>query len=239
MKISPKLTSIREGVATEVLAKAEAERAKKREREEREDELVESLSKRRRSVSSHSVSTISTGASKSRSPSRGRTRSPSPPRRRQSAGSERDSYQRGGRESRSRSPHPLPQRRGSISRSGRDPERRVSDRRYRDPEPAPQRYPEDDGTPPRRTNRYSSGSRGSVDSPPRRAYESRSPEPNVERGGAPDQRNFRRGRDGDPRETHPENRPGRPPPEAQPRERSLSPFSRRLALTQNLNIGRR
>ncbi|SCO77625.1 uncharacterized protein FRV6_01837 [Fusarium oxysporum] len=82
-KLVPKLTNEtlnplekKKGVADEELAKLEAERACEREREQRDDGLIEPNVKRRRSVSSHSVSTISTAAPRSPSPGKDRARSP-------------------------------------------------------------------------------------------------------------------------------------------------------------------
>lgn len=255
-KLVPKLTNDKlnplekkQGVADEQLAKAEAERARKREREERDDELIESAAKRPRSVSSHSVSTISTGASRSPSPARERIRSPPPARRSRSPYSDENAGPRGGRRddsrsrsrsrcrSRSRSPRVEYQQRRSVSRDSRSP---VDDRRdrYRSREPIP---PREDNGPSRRQMRYSSESRGSYESRPQHPRESRSPEHRGRRFERPDRRDTRPGRGRHARGGHNgrvQDRRG-PPPNEQPRERSLSPFSRRLAMTQAMNIGGR
>ncbi|KAH8699730.1 zinc knuckle-domain-containing protein [Ilyonectria robusta] len=252
-KLVPKLTNDspnplekKEGVADEQLAKAEAERARKREREEREDELMESSSKRQRSVSSHSVSTISTGVSRSPSPPRRKAKSPPPQQRGRSPHSEAKGGSRDGRRdysssrSRSRSPRPQERRRRSVSRDSRSPDIDDRERSYRARDAA-LRYSERDDAPPRRSRRESMGSRDSFDSRRQRARESTSPEPKARQPRRPEQHNPRRGRDGGPRGRNDGNAPASrgPPPEERARERSLSPFSRRLALTQSLNTGGR
>ncbi|KAJ3462990.1 hypothetical protein MRS44_007776 [Fusarium solani] len=255
-KLVPKLTNDtlnplekKQGVADEQLAKAEAERARKREREERDDELIESAAKRPRSVSSHSVSTISTGASRSPSPARERTRSPPPARRSRIPYSDEDAGLRGGRRddsrsrsrslsrSRSRSPRVEYQHRRSVSRDSRSPEDDRRDR-YRSREPIP---PREDNGHSRRQRRYSSESRGSYESRHQHPRESRSPEHRGRRFERPDRRDTRPGRERHPRGGHNGRGHGRrgPPPNEQPRERSLSPFSRRLAMTQAMNMGGR
>ncbi|PON23502.1 hypothetical protein TGAM01_v207736 [Trichoderma gamsii] len=120
-KLVPKLTSDtpnplekKKGVADQELAKLEAERERKRELEDREDELLDAGSRRRRSVSSHSVSTISTDASRdSRSPPpRRRTRSPAAKRRDHSPKSASNrSYSADSASDRSYSRSPSPPRR--------------------------------------------------------------------------------------------------------------------------------
>ncbi|KAL2133729.1 hypothetical protein VTI74DRAFT_1809 [Chaetomium olivicolor] len=243
-KLLPKLSSEtpdalkkKEGVADEELAKREAERARKREREIDEEATLRDSHppRRRRSPSYDSVSSIST-----RSPSPAPRRSSSPPRR------ERP------RDSRSPSPHGSHGRRGSY----------VSGRRY---SPAPSESPErgylsrgsrplrspssrrSPSPPPKRSydNDYSRGRRGSPaadtrgrDSYTRRTYSrspsrSRSPvrREDTERQGAGryrerDDRGYQGRRSPPPRQSPP------------PRERSLSPFSKRLALTQAMNRGK-
>ncbi|KAL7937066.1 zinc knuckle domain-containing protein [Trichoderma chlorosporum] len=235
-KLVPKLTSDtpnplekKKGVADEELAKIEAERERKRELEERDDELLDAGSRRRRSVSSHSVSTISTDASReSRSPPpRQRTRSPTPDRRGHSPESASDrSY--------SRSPSPPRRGRHSVSRDSPSPPRedpQRGDRSTGQPSYArgddvsPPRQRQRDQEPGRRNDRRRSWSDSRSRSPQRddRPYRRRD-DHGPQRGGR------RGGRGGGQ---------GRPPPREAPRERSLSPFSKRLALTQSLNMGGR
>ncbi|KAF5002307.1 hypothetical protein FDECE_10663 [Fusarium decemcellulare] len=254
-KLVPKLTNEtlnplekKKGVADEELAKAEAERARKREREERDDELIESVAKRPRSVSSHSVSTISTGASRSPSPGRGRAGFSPPARRERSPLSDIGHEPRGGRRddgrsrsrslSQSRSPPMEHQRRRSMSRDSRSPEGYDRRDRYRSRDPLP---PVENAGPSRRSRRYSSESRGSFDSRQERAHESTSPEPRGRRHERPDRYNTRHERERPPRGRNDEREHVRrgPPPVEQRRERSLSPFSRRRALTQAMNRGGR
>ncbi|KPM36648.1 hypothetical protein AK830_g9904 [Neonectria ditissima] len=252
-KLVPKLTNDapnplerKQGVADEQLAKAESERARKREREEREDELInESSSKRQRSVSSHSVSTISTGASRSPSPPRRRTRTPILQQREQSPRSETKQGVRDGRRdysssrsrSRSHSSQPQQGRRRSLSRDSRSPDPGDREKLYRFRDAA-LGNPERDDAPPRRSRRESLGSRDSFDSRRHRVRESRSPEPPARQSHRLEQHNSRRGRGGGPRGRSDGNAPASrgPPLEERPRERSLSPFSRRLAITQAQNM---
>ncbi|KAL2017643.1 hypothetical protein VTK56DRAFT_1911 [Thermocarpiscus australiensis] len=238
-KLQPKLSSEvpdvlqKKGVADEELAKREAERARKREREmEEETALRDSPPPRRgRSPSYDSVSSVS-------------TRSPSPaprrnlgPRRRERTRDDGDSSPTGSHarrqsfDSDQRHPRGLPE----------SPERDYSRRRSRfsrSPSPRPSRSPprqrgfdrEHGGKPPAATLHRArrSGSYG------RRTYSrSRSRSPRLagrrERGEA----GYYRDRDDGDRQGG-----GAPPPPPGPRERSLSPFSRRLALTQAMNMGR-
>ncbi|KAH7149486.1 zinc knuckle-domain-containing protein [Dactylonectria estremocensis] len=249
-KLVPKLTNDspnplerKEGIANEQLAKAEAERARKREREERDDELIESSSKRQRSVSSHSVSTISTGASRSPSPPRRNARSPSPQRRDESPRSETNvglrERRRDHSRSRSRSLERQPPQKRPMSRDSRSSDPDNQERSYRARDAAP-RYPErDDAPPPRNSRKDSLGSKGSFDSRNQHARESRSPEPRARQNRWPEQHNSGSGRDQGPRGRDYGNAPPSrgPPREERARERSLSPFSQRLALTKSLNYG--
>lgn len=216
--------------------------------------MIRSAPKRQRSVSSDSVSTISTNASTD-SRRQSMSRSPPPRRRHLSPGEESDRDVRsGGRRDDSRSISPLrhrrsvsgdsrsppPRRRRSVSRDSMSPPREPQAQSYRSRVASP---PSDyDGRIPRRRRRYSSVSRTSRDSRPHRRDLSRSPDAN------------RRGFDERGRDTAPSGRgegrlgggPGpsdrfRGPPPAQdaPRERSLSPFSKRLALTKAMKSGGR
>ncbi|TFB04235.1 hypothetical protein CCMA1212_003828 [Trichoderma ghanense] len=245
-KLVPKLTSDtpnplekKKGVADEELARLEAERERKRKLEEREDELSDVGSRRRRSVSSHSVSTISTDASRdSRSPSpRRRTRSPTPKRRGYSPESASDrSYSRSPspprRERRSESrDSPSPSREGS-QRSERRRERQPSYGRRDDVSPPRQRWQRDEGPGRRHGRRQDRGdSRSRSPQQDERTYRRRD-DYNPPRGG-------RRGGRHEGQARAPPREALREAPKEAPRERSLSPFSKRLALTQSLNMGGR
>ncbi|KAK2012652.1 hypothetical protein LZ32DRAFT_303230 [Colletotrichum eremochloae] len=265
-KLMPKLTNEtpddaerKKGIADAELAKKEAERARQRELEERDDELIRKTeSKRQRSESLDSVSTISTGRSASPpAPPRRRLPSPVPSRRRQRSPENRKtsrprSFSPESESGRSVSRHsvrsrqtqsPPIRRQRSVSRDSRSP-RGTYERRYRE---------RDDGRvrPTRRgsarnpsDSRESSISRDGGAGSVRRSL-SRSPDGRGARGGG------RSGRGGSKNSGYrdgPERRMGRgtrnegqerSPAQQQPvRERSLSPFSKRLALTQSLNMGR-
>jgi hypothetical protein len=192
--------------------------------------LIRSAPKRQR--------TISTNASAD-SRRRSMSRSPPPRRRHLSPGEESDRDVRsGGHRDDSRSISP-PRRRRSVSRDSRSPppEPRAQSYRSRDASP-PSDY---DGRIPRRLRRYSSVSRTSRDSRPHRRDLSRSPDAN--------RRGFdERGRDaahsgrGEGRlggSPGPSDRFREPPAQEAPRERSLSPFSKRLALTKAMKSGGR
>lgn len=219
-KLVPKLTSDvpqdlmrKKGVADEQLAKLEQERGRKRNRQS-EDPEIRGASKRMRSASSassSSVSTISTGIS----------RSPTPPAHAKVGdGNERTSAPRSPRQ------RPIDfekkRRRDSVSSvdsyssenrmdEGREYRERASSRSTR-----------------RKIQQHSPPARG-------RRTESRSPQ----RGGRRRLSNDRHANSmKQPRynrspisHSRKENRPP-------PRERSLSPFSKRLALTQSMNMGR-
>ncbi|KAK3309050.1 uncharacterized protein B0T15DRAFT_526025 [Chaetomium strumarium] len=232
-KLLPKLSSEtpnvlqeKKGIADEELAKREAERARKRQREA-DEEAASSDSpppRRNRSPSYDSVSSIST----TRSPSPAPRRSASPPRRE--------------RRRHSRSPSP----RGSHGRRYSRDLSTSPDRGYqgRSSHPLRSASPRRSPSPPRRYERSSHGPRRHDspeadvrvrDSSVRRARSrSRSP---VRREDREDRRGEGRYRD---RDEHGYGSP--PPPPRQPsppRERSLSPFSKRLALTQAMNRGGR
>ncbi|KAL7793541.1 zinc knuckle domain-containing protein [Trichoderma ceciliae] len=236
-KLVPKLTSDtlnplekKKGVADEELAKIEAERGRKRELEEREDELLDAGSRRRRSVSSRSVSTISTDASRDSHspPPRRRTRSPIPERRDHSSDSASNrSY--------SRSPSPPRRERRSVSRDSRSPPREDLQRSDRSRQAQPAYGRRDDVPPPRPRQRDQESGRRHDRRRSRSDSRSKSPQH--------DDRPYRRRDDRNPqnggRQGGRSEGQGRAPPREAPRERSLSPFSKRLALTQSLNMGGR
>ncbi|KAI1639976.1 zinc knuckle-domain-containing protein [Biscogniauxia mediterranea] len=266
-KLVPKLTNDvpealqkKKGVADELLAKREAERAKKRDLERDEDDRDEELPKRRRSASFESGSTVSTGRSRSpprpqESPSRSppaRTsrsyRSPSPvgraPRRR-SFDSASDDHSR--RDSLS------PPRRGGRDTSHERPSRRTASP---SPSPPPARrdmspahssgYSARDRSPDRRSAYSHRGRHSPSQSPPpetRRGFRSRSPQQHRRRGRSPPRHDdSRAGRPARPpragNDRGPRGGPRGGPPRQDGRECSLSPFSKRLALTQAMNMGR-
>ncbi|KAL6921875.1 hypothetical protein FSST1_005901 [Fusarium sambucinum] len=249
-KLVPKLTNEtlnplekKEGVADAELAKVDAERARKREREERDDELIKSTAKRHRSVSSHSVSTISTGAS--RSPSPGIDRVGSPRARGRSSHSDNSqgrgdirSRSRSFSSDRSRSPRVESKRRQSMSGDDRSPEDYDRRNHYRSRDPL---SPGRETTSTKQPRRDLSGSRSPDGYKGQRAQGSRSPglggkygerpgpsdtrhdrERPAPRGGFDGKKNRHGGR-------HHENA----------RERSLSPFSQRLAMTKAMKQGGR
>ncbi|KAI0858143.1 zinc knuckle-domain-containing protein [Xylaria cubensis] len=217
------------GVADQELAKREAERAKKRELEQ-DDGTDHDSPRRRRSASYDSVSTISTRGPSSpprqrvsmspRGPS-GAARSPSPIRgssRRRSFDSVSDYERRY-----SSSPERRNKGTGSPSRDDSFGHRRLDD----EEQPAARQY---------RDRPRGSYSRSPSRSPPPdngRRFRSRSPRAHQRRDDSPPQYHDRpagvnRGKGLEQR--------GAPRRDA--RERSLSPFSKRLALTQSMNAGR-
>ncbi|KAK4200655.1 zinc knuckle-domain-containing protein [Triangularia verruculosa] len=250
-KLQPKLTNAvpddiekKKGIADQILAEKEAERARKREleRDEEDEPPVKGSPppRRRRSPSYDSVSSIST-----RSPSPAPRRSPSKPRR------ERVSRDRDlsppGPSARPRSLSPeerfsrelsaSPERDYPPRRRSPSPERPRSRRHHdfddeqvleRAPRHAPHERDDEHGS-HRRRGYSRSRSRSPARSPPKRDGRGRGDGP----------RNQYRDRDDyHPRERHapPPQQQRQPPPP--PRERSLSPFSKRLALTQSMNMGR-
>ncbi|KAH7204097.1 zinc knuckle-domain-containing protein [Fusarium oxysporum] len=257
-KLVPKLTNEtlnplekKKGVADEELAKLEAERAREREREQRDDGLIEPNIKRHRSVSSHSVSTISTTAPRSPSPGKDRARSPAQSPRSRSPyldnsqrGRQDDSRSRSRSRSRSpslnRSRSPRVEARYRRSDSGSSPSPEDSDRRdqYRSRDPLPSVKGSAPATHPRE---YPSKSRSPHSLRRQRSGSPRSPQPRGRRDERPDRSSTRhdrerlppRGRFDDRRHGH-----GGPGPGDQARERSLSPFSQRLAMTQAMKGGR-
>ncbi|KAI1271700.1 zinc knuckle-domain-containing protein [Xylaria sp. FL0933] len=247
-KLVPKLASDtadalqdKKGLADQELAKREAERARKRQLEESEDDDRD-VSSRARSPSYDSVSTISTKGPPS--PSRRRasmssSRSRSRPRLSGAARNPsaiRDSLRRRSIDSRSdyESPSPRGYSRGSKSS---EPMGRRTRSSSRDDNPRRGRFnfdepPADHRGVDRRRRRYSESPSQSPPPPEnRRRFRSRSP--------------MRRRSDSNPPRHH--DRPPSPgrysreqrgAPNRNPRERSLSPFSKRLALTQAMNAGR-
>lgn len=239
-KLVPKLTSDvpndllrKKGVADEQLAKIEEERGRKRDRQS-EDRDVRGASKRMRSASSASstsVSTISTN------------RSRSPPLRPTSRNSDGD---RNYHVSRSYSPPNRDAGRHVPSaRSPSPPSRRhLTDsekKRRRDSISSTESYTSEDGRSIRRSSRERAGSRSTrrkfkERSPPVRGRRTESRSPHRDRRRRPS--NDRQQTDNQDRSSH--GNSGQPINDASdfrniPRERSLSPFSKRLALTQAMN----
>ena len=224
---------VRKGIADEQLAKLEKERGRKRERQSEDVEM--GVAKRRRSASSaSSVSTISTNMSRSPSPRQARrasdTHNSRPARRSHSP--PRPTSSRYKRRTPSLSPSPPPRqdirdsgkkrRRDSFSSvdsySSRD-ERDIRDSRERASSRSTRK----------KFNDSSPDARG-------RRTESRSPYRGRRRL-SNDRRRF-----DEPQIQENRRRESFPSPEARapprPKERSLSPFSKRLALTQAMNMGR-
>ncbi|KAI0100133.1 zinc knuckle-domain-containing protein [Nemania sp. FL0031] len=241
-KLVPKLASDipdpvqkTKGLADQELAKREAERARQRESEQDDD-----VSRRSRSASYDSVSTISTRGHPSPSrpreslspprPSRA-TRSPSPIR----GSSRRRSYDSGSDYGRRYSPSPEGNNRGMKSP---EPIRRRTRSPSRDDSPRRERFDSEERLADhrhggRRRGRYSQSPSRSPPPESRRRFRSRSPQHGRQdsnptryndRPTGPGGRNSREQREG--------------PPRRDARERSLSPFSKRLALTQAMNASR-
>ncbi|KAA8571472.1 hypothetical protein EYC84_001472 [Monilinia fructicola] len=244
-KLVPKLTSDvpqdlvkKKGIADEQLAKLEKERGRKRERQNEDIEM--GAVKRRRSASSaSSVSTISTNMSRSPSPietrrapdtynSRSIRRSHSPPR----PGSSRLKQR-----SPSLSPSPPPRQdiRDSARKRRRDSFSSVDSYRSRDEQSM--RGSRDSRDSRERANSRSTRKRFNDRSPEARGRrtESRSPY-RTRRNISNDRRRFDEPRiKEERRESFASAEAHAPSP---PRERSMSPFSKRLALTQAMNMGR-
>ncbi|OOQ84031.1 hypothetical protein PEBR_31949 [Penicillium brasilianum] len=229
------------GVADEILAKREAERGRKRDHDtdDPEDRYGQS-SKRARSLSTDSadsISTISTNRSTSASPERrsrdgshanGRRSSVSPPtgetRKRRysdaSDGSSAKSYSSGDR-----------QRSKSRSREWTD-DRNIRRRRRESSPEERGRNRDSKKHDSRNTDRRSQ----SVDKS-RIAKERRSMTPDA----TYDHSEKRTYRDREPLQGQPQGGRSRQDPRSRggpPRERSMSPYSKRLALTQSMNLGR-
>ncbi|KAK2760880.1 hypothetical protein FQN54_002120 [Arachnomyces sp. PD_36] len=263
-RLVPKLTSDvpndlarTKGVADEELAKRERERGLKREMEDDDDISggPGNSAKRARSVSSYSsgsVSTISTDRSRSQSPKRRRydTRASASPHGRDSPSPAPRSPARKRRYSDSSSEYSYSSRSpiGRRHSRSREPDRNTRRRRNdRSPDERGRSYNSD-----RRGSWRARSRSGSMDKS-RIARERRSLTPAMAAQGRnyPEDRHDssagdrRRPRDqsrGRHENRHPERRgaddrqPRQPPPP--PKERSLSPFSKRLALTQAMNMGR-
>ncbi|KAI9376824.1 zinc knuckle-domain-containing protein [Aspergillus egyptiacus] len=227
----PDSTEQTKGTADALLAQREQERGRKRDLDELDPlEALPRASKRNRSLSSasaSSVSTISTNRSRSESPRRegyeeqrrgGRTRSQA----------SHHSWSRKRRYSDSSSDYSV-----SSYPSRRTPERNIR-RRRRESSPKERGRPRDVSRDGDRRDR--SRSRRIDKGRPARARRSITPgETNLERSYArrPSPRIQPNGPHNDNGRQHERNRPA--PPQ---RERSLSPYSRRLALTQAMNMGR-
>ncbi|KAI1182549.1 zinc knuckle-domain-containing protein [Nemania serpens] len=248
-KLVPKLASDSieaiqktKGLADQELAKREAERARKRESEQDDADSYDA-SKRARSASYDSVSTISTRGPPSPTrlresmspprPSRA-TRSPSPTRgslrrRPSDSGSDYDRRYSPSHEARNRStrsPTPASRQTRSSSRASSLPRRRS------DPEeqPATRRHGD------RRRGRYSQSPSRSPPPESRRRFRSRSPQGHWRPASSPARHHDHDRPTGPHHQRGTEQRGGAPRRDA--RERSLSPFSKRLALTQAMNAGR-
>ncbi|KAF5703578.1 hypothetical protein FMUND_12941 [Fusarium mundagurra] len=237
----------KKGVADEELAKLEAERAREREREQRDDGLLEPNVKRHGSVSSHSVSTISTGASRSPSPVKDRARPPAQSPRSRSPYSEDsqrgrrdDSRSRSRSHSLNRSRSPRVEARHRRFGSGRSPSPEDFNRRgqYRSRDPLPSVK---GSAPARHPRENPSESRSPHSLRRRRSGSPRSPQSSGTRDERPDRSRTRHDRERlPPRGRFDDRRHGQggSGPGNQARERSLSPFSQRLAMTQAMNGGR-
>ncbi|KAK2806010.1 hypothetical protein FQN50_006025 [Emmonsiellopsis sp. PD_5] len=233
------------GVADEQLALRESERGRKREAaDERDDEPIRSHSRKRArsaspAYSSSSVSTISTNRSWSRSPRRKRDISRSPYRSRERKRKMSDSLSEHSNITASSA-----ERRGAPSRA---PDRNTRRRRKSRSPSARGRHRDSDRRGSwRNRSRSESMDRSSIakqrrsltpGSPNRGQYSgrgrpgrARSPEPRQGTRGSP-----ARGRPHEPTHNGARERPQSPPPR---KERSLSPFSKRLALTQAMNMNR-
>ena len=211
--------------------------------------MIESSTKRHRSVSSHSVSTISTGASRSPSPGKDRAASPKvrgrSPYSDSSRGRDRDGTQSRSRSrsrsfssNRSRSPRIETQRKRSVSGDDRSLGTHERHGQYRSRDP----LPSDRGSAHmKQSRRGSSGSRSPVDYRGRRDEGSRSPQSRERRDERPDQSGARRERERPaPRGGFDGRRNGRGSRHQEnARERSLSPFSQRLAMTKAMKQGGR
>lgn len=209
---------------------------RKRELEQRDDELIDSDAKRRRSPSVNSVSTISTGASRSPSPGRRRARSPEHRWRGRSPDSE-SGKEGSPRHNDSRRDSPPQRRPRSSSRDSRSPPPRQShEGAYRDRQRGPAGKYESDV---RAKGRMESSPkpRDIQNSRQRQSYSSRSPEPDAALQRRRGQHSPQRGQVAESRNDRVVGTGLRAPVGNARRERSLSPFSKRLALTKNMNVG--
>ncbi|KAK0728612.1 zinc knuckle-domain-containing protein [Lasiosphaeria miniovina] len=237
-KLLPKLSNEvpdalqrKKGVADEELAKKEAERAKKRALEEEDEEDTapnDSPPKRRRSHSYDSVSTISTRSPSPAPPPRRVSRSPPRVKARDLSLSPRPSH------SRRRSTASSDGHSSQLSRSPESPERGYSRRAppgARSPSPPPVRVS-------KRSRRGGHSGRDYGRAAPAERHYSRSRSPTRSPVGRRDQQQRPNYRDRDNHSQQGTRLPPRREPSPPPRERSLSPFSKRLALTQSMNMGR-
>lgn len=227
-------------MADEELAKKEAERAGKRHVDgDEEPALRVSERGRQRSSSVDSVSSISTRSTRSPSPRRRASPSPqreqdvSPPQRRFSRSRSFDSASDD-----SPRPSPSPERRfpGRNSRRRSSSRRSLSpDARYQSREDRRYRSPSIEQSSSRRTGKPRTQQRHSSKSPGRVDFrdEGRADVGGYGRYRDRDDRGNRGGPSSGQRQQRSPLRHREPP-----RERSLSPFSKRLALTQAMNIGR-
>jgi len=211
---TPNATEQKKGTADQEIARLEAERARKSELEDSDEEGDRSVMRRprSRSASSESVSTISTRAS--RSPLRKEARSPSSRDRAPNYNYEGHDGSRDRQQNADRSHSPPVRRRRSVSADGQAPPRRL-DRRYRereDPRPLKHATTENASS---RTRHFSSRSPAPRDSPPR----------------SRDSTSGHRGHQSGPGLGRPQGLTTAEPS----RGRSLSPFSRRLAMTREMD----
>ncbi|RDL37881.1 uncharacterized protein BP5553_05314 [Venustampulla echinocandica] len=221
------------GIADEQLAKAEQERGRKRERTSEEPEAA-GASKRIRSASvssTISVSTISTNMTRSQSP------------RRSNSGGKR----RLGSPSLSQSPFPNDSSRQdrrfpSVSRSPPSQPKAMDreKKRRRSSFSSVDSISSDDRRDNRRDSRRRDSSRSTRRryqhmSPPMRGRRTESTSPKREARRIPSDRDPSREDFGNGGGSHRNDFKDHQPPA---RERSLSPFSKRLALTQSMNMGR-
>ncbi|KAK3373357.1 hypothetical protein B0T24DRAFT_622893 [Lasiosphaeria ovina] len=221
---------LRKGVADEELAKKEAERARKRALEEEDEEDTapdDSPPKRRRSHSYDSVSTISTRSPSPAPPPRRVSRSPPRVKARDLSLSPRPSH------SRRRSTASSDGHSSRLSRSPESPERGYSRRA-----PPDARSPSPPVRVSKRSRRGGHSGRDYGRAAPAERHYSRSRSPTRSPVGRRDQQQRPNYRDRDNHSQQGTRLPPRREPSPPPRERSLSPFSKRLALTQSMNMGR-
>ncbi|KAJ5995771.1 hypothetical protein N7481_002748 [Penicillium waksmanii] len=228
-----KLTQNSNGVADGILAKRDEERGRKRDLDGQGSSGQSP--KRARSLSTHSVdsiSTISTNRSASRSPAprssrgggdKGNSASPAASKSRKrrysdSADSYSASSYSSGARHRSRSREWTEDRNIRRRRRESSPEQRGRKRDSEGQDPRRERRSRSAESPRAAKERRSMTPEAKQDHSSRRSYRNRENPPTQTEGGRPKQ---------EPR--------GRPGP---PRQRSMSPYSKRLALTQSMNVGR-
>lgn len=266
-KLVPKLTSDvsqdllrKKGIADEQLAKKELERERGRKRDRDNNDLEPAESKRVRSTSSGSsasVSTISTNASRSparkdTTESKGASREANRRTRRGSSdfqgaetGSPRYQHERTGRDYRARNDVENPPARGhqttrsrsrdsysSYSRSRSRSPREGLDNKHKSSRNYRERTISRSRTPPRQRRAYSPDRRDGQHKP----MESTGRSEHIYSRERSDARLVPEAHREDKAETAPPRRPENFGDA--PRERSLSPFSQRVALTKAINMGR-